>query len=408
MWQKTALDEREIPIGHQISTTLSDVLSDTKLFPGTNRHKAFKKLAGITGVDLESGLVNVQLTPKKKTQMKFGKYLHGRGFDADTCREASSKLRASVEMYKGAKLSFTENGDEAVEVYENGPHSCMAHCESVRAYDSVDICVAYVKIGERIVARTLVSCNQEEKIWMCIYGNNDIIRPLLDAAGYSRGEFEGLTIKAIECRDSYYAPWRDDDLGYIVDGDRMKISCRGEGGSSTDGVLGRSCDRCEGVCHEDDTYWSDFYEEQMCGDCHIDLHVYIDYLGESFAIEDSNIVYIDHDYYHIEDSNIVCINHDYYHIEDSDTICYSEHECDWILKDDATYSEYDKDYFLTDDVVKAITKLDGEPEICHPDFCVELENEEGEEVWVHDDISSEYEEWVIDHIKQLKLEFAES
>tara|TARA_R100000541_G_scaffold51481_1_gene58943 strand:+ start:316 stop:1497 length:1182 start_codon:yes stop_codon:yes gene_type:complete len=393
MWQKNALDERELQVGHQIITTLSDVLSDTELFPGTSRFRASKKFAGITGVDLESGLVEIQISDQKSTKMKFGKYLHGRGFDADTCREASSRLRASVEMVKGAKLLFTENGDEAVDVYKNGPYSCMAHCESIRAYDSVDICVAYVKIDDRIVARTLVSCNQEEKIWMSIYGNNDIIRPLLDAAGYVSGSFQGLTIAAIEHRDSYYAPYRDDDLGYIVAGDRMVISCRGDGGQSTDGVLGRSCERCGEVGHEDEMYWSDYHEEQMCLDCHSDLHVYVDYLGDSVATEDENIV---------------CINHDYYHVEDYETICYSEYECHWILREDATFSDYDEDYFLTYDVVEAITKLDGEPEICHPSNCVQLENEEGEEVWVHDDIASDYEEWVIEHIKQLKLEFAES
>jgi len=388
MWQKTALDEREIPIGCNINSTLADVLSDTKLFPGNSNVVASKKFAGITGVDLKSGLVNVQLTPMKRTQMKFGKYLHGRGFDADTCREASSKLRASVEMYNGAKLLFTKNGDEAVEVYKHGPHSCMAGCESVRAYDSADICVAYVKIGDRIVARTLVSCNQEEKIWLSIYGNGDIIRPLLDKAGYFKGDFEGLTIAAIEYRDTYYAPYRDDGLGYIEEGNRLMISYSGEGGNTTNGLLGISCERCGCICHEEEICWSDYFDEYMCEDCHSDLHIYVDSLCESFALEDDNIVRINYDYYHI----------------DEEDICYSDHEGDYILKDEATYSDYDGDYFFTNEVVEAITKLDGETEICHPDNCVELENEEGEEVWVHDDIASAYEEWVPE---QLNLELEE-
>tara|TARA_R110000824_G_scaffold23140_5_gene83469 strand:- start:927 stop:2108 length:1182 start_codon:yes stop_codon:yes gene_type:complete len=392
MWQKTALDEREIPILHKIQSTLSDILSDTKLFPGTNRYKASKKLAGITGVDLESGLVDVQLTPAKKTQMKFGKYLHGRGFDADTCREASSKLKASVEMVKGAKLEFTSDGDEASDVYENGPFSCMSDCESVRSYDSVDICVAYVKLGERIVARTLVSCNQESKVYLRIYGNRDIIKPLLYAAGYVKGDFEDLTIAAIEYRDTYYAPWRDDGLGYTLDGDRLLISSGGEGGASTNGTLGTSCERCGVICNTEDMYWSDYHEEQQCESCHEELHVYINHLGESFAVADDNIV---------------CINHDYYHIEDYDTICYSEHENEWLLCDDAIWSEYAGEYYKADDVVEAITKLDEDTEVCHSDHCVELENEEGEEVWVHDDIASAFEEHVAELCKQLKLDLEE-
>lgn len=392
MWQKTALDEREIPIGHYIDSTLSDVLSDPTLFPKVCRRVACKKLAGITGVDLESGLVDVQLTPEKKTQMKFGKYLHGRGFDADTCREASSKLKASVEMIKGAKLEFTRDGDEASDVYENGPHSCMAHNESVRSYDSVDICVAYVKIGERIVARTLVSCNQESKVYVCIYGNKDIMKPLLEEAGYVEGNFEGLTIEAIESRGSYYAPWRDDSLGYTLDGDRLLISSTGEGGSSTDGIIGTSCERCGVICHTEEMYWSEYHEETQCENCHEELHVYIDHMGDTFAVEDQNIV---------------CINYDYYHTDDCDTICYSEHHAEWLLCDDAIWSEYAEDYYKADDVVEAITKLDEDTEVCHSDHCVELENEEGEEVWVHDDIASAFEEHVAELCKQLKLDLEE-
>ena len=392
MWQKTALDEREIPIGLSIDSTLSDVLSDPTLFPYGCRRIASKKLAGITGVDIESGLVDVQITPEKKTQMKFGKYLHGRGFDADTCREASSKLKASVEMLKGAKLEFTRDGDEASDVYVDGPHSCMSHCESIRSYDSVDICVAYVKLGERIVARTLVSCNQESKVYVCIYGNRDIMKPLLEEAGYVEGGFEGLTIEAIECRGSYYAPWRDDDLGYILDGDRLLISNTGEGGSSEGGTLGTPCERCGDNCNTEDMHWSEYHEEQQCENCHNELHVYIDHLGESFAVEDDNIIQI---------------NNDYYHTEDYDIICYSEHENEWLLRGDAVFSEYEEEYYKADDVVEAITKLDEDPEMCHSDHCVELENEEGEEVWVHDDISSAFEEHVAELCKQLKLDLEE-
>jgi hypothetical protein len=218
------------------------------------------------------------------------------------------------------------------------------------------------------------------------------MEPLLEEAGYVKGNFEGLTIEAIKYCDTYYAPYRDDGLGYTLDDDRLLISSVGEGGGSTDGILGTSCERCGDLCHADDMYWSDYYEGQQCESCHNDLHVYIDHLDSTFAVEDDNIIQI---------------NYDYYHVEDHDTICYSELGEEWLLRDDAIWSEYEEDYYKADDVVEAITKLDGEPEMCHSDHCVELENEEGEEVWVHDDISSAFEKHVAELCKQLKLDLEE-
>ena len=384
MIQEKALDGSKIQT-KVISTTLDDALYEVV---GTKFGYAPDTLNGLVGVDIESGLVEVQLTPEKKTKMKFGKYLVSRGFDDKIVRDGSSKLKASVEMIKGAALSFTTNGEEAMEVYEEGPHSCMSHCSAVQVYDGVDICVAYVKVGGRILARALATTNPEDKMHSRIYGNKDMMQPLLEKAGYScDGSWEDLTVARIEHGSTYWAPYSDEGMGYEHDGDRLILSHCGEGGASTDGLLGRVCDNCREAMCDDDRYWSEYHEQDMCESCYDEQHVYIESMSNSYAIDDDDIVEIRCEYYHTDD------------------LCWSEAEQEWLLEDDAIYSEISGDYHSEDNLTMAIVNVDTlEEELVPTEECQQIDDRERVSQWVWDEIAEEYEKSVSD---QLELELGD-
>jgi len=335
--------------------------------------EAYSPPNGIVGVEEDSGLVQIELGKGKRTSMKFGKFLVKSGLGEDVARDWSSKLKSVLEQMKGAKLKLTNSSEEAVAIYRNGPNSCMAGMDCVGAYHSEDVAVAFVVIGERVVARTVVCKNPEIGLqYMCIYGNRDLLLPLLREAGYTNGDLDGCKLARIEANDGVFLPYLD--CGTNVDdcGDHLLASNHGEYCSqNTCGYLEpmQHCESCGEATHEDEVNYSDYYQEHYCGDCHHERHEYVD--GEYYATDSDDIV-------STGDGSWIM----------SDNACFVDRDGEHYHTDNVSYSEYLEEHIQSSDAVEAITNVEYPGgETCHKDDCELIDGR-----WVHDSITEEYKQ----------------
>lgn len=123
----------------------------------------------------------------RQTPIKPGRYL--RMFYPNL---SENKIRDLANEIGDRELRFAKTKDEIINVYKNGPSSCMSHQDDkyqscihpVAAYGDSDIQVAYIKSGDRIVARSLVW--PEKKAYLRPYGDSIRIERELKALGYKR------------------------------------------------------------------------------------------------------------------------------------------------------------------------------------------------------------------------------
>ncbi len=367
MIQKFALDGAVI--GYVILPRLLE-----EILPNTHPPK------GIIGYDVDSGLVLVKLNAVKEAYMKMGKYLNKAGETPEVARDYSSKLRAAINIIKGAKLQITETPEQVVHVYEQGPHSCMSGCDSVQVYCTDSVAVAFVEIDDDIVARTVICKDPEMGLqYSRIYGNTDILRPLLTKAGYAQGDLEGCTLARVYDADGLImCPYLDNAEWVTDQGDHLSLdSCGDFSGQNESGVLSVVCDECECITDNDETSYCEFTERMLCDGCFEDTHVNID--GET---------------YHTESDDIIRDIDGWWHLVDD--VVFIKAQNGYLHRVDATYIEYSEEWCNTDDTINAITNMDtkeGEP--CPKFNCTIADDGR----WVHDDL-------VHDYNRQMNLEFA--
>lgn len=194
-------------------------------------------------------------------------------------------------------LKFVENDDPDgwVNVYENGPYSCMKgeDCVRVYAYPGNGLRLAYmVDLDERIVGRAILRDDEEYKGYVRIYpakNNSDDIalnmamRELLAGAGYgSQINLDGVKVHRIwhdRGAHSIVMPYidagsggsqscsrPDHDDNYVTLGEDVIQCCSQEGY-----VGGRvsSCGECGcDIYDEEDMHTTyDGEGETVCGDC---------------------------------------------------------------------------------------------------------------------------------------------
>lgn len=359
MFQAKALNGKRL----KIAIELKDVAIVEVFNPSTLPN-------GLVSIDLDTGMAEVAVTPDKRQYMKVGKLLRKNGCSEDQCKYTSAKVKAAVQAIKGAKLKFTSTEEEAYEVYKYGPHSCMSGEESVKAYSSDDVCVAYVEVGDRIVARSVVCYNEDiGKQYIRIYGFDELMEPLLHKAGYESGTLDGCKLTRIEgYNDRVLCPYLDCGTRVSDTGHSLEVDSWGEYGSQNpDGYLGRECASCGEPHLEDDMSWSEHYEDDFCVSCFGDKHVYIN--GSFYAMESDDV---GQDKF----GNFLLV-------EDAS---YSEHHQAWIPDDVVAYSDYTEDNYYYTELVDAITNVqfqEGEP--CLKEDCTLYNNK-----WIHDDIIDEY------------------
>lgn len=233
-----------------------------------------------------------------QTPMKAGRYLARYYPDL-----APHQVRDLVALIpRAATLQFAVTADDIETIYTRGPKSCMSHpagyfdgpCHPVRVFGDSDLHLAYVanRDGEP-TARTLVW--PEKKRHSRIYGDEILIAPLLEAAGFTRASLRGARIRRIDCDNNVVMPYLDEARSFdIVDDDWLSI-----GGpfpaEATNGIASiaerATCDYCDESVDRDDLDTVD--GERWCSDCR-DNHAFIsDFSDQAFRNNDRVDVIVD-------------------------------------------------------------------------------------------------------------------
>lgn len=200
-----------------------------------------------------------------QTKMKPGRYLtkfypHLSG---DEVRELATRVDRAIEV------KFATTREAWVEVYCNGPHSCMAYplndehwnvqdTHPVEVYCAGDLELAYLascelgQDGFRASSRAIVW--PAKKVYKRIYGDRERMQAALEALGYSEGVLQGARMLKIMEGEAFVVPYLDCGHRAREEGDFLIIDNQGE----VD---------CEVTCGlaEDNLVYCDYYEERRQG-----------------------------------------------------------------------------------------------------------------------------------------------
>lgn len=237
-----------------------------------------------------------KLACNRYTSMKAGRYLNkffgGLG-------EATIKAWAERQAARGkpAKLSFMAGTDKAgwIRAYREGPHSCMQgeDCVQVYAHPTSVLRLAYLSEGESsIMARCIV--REDKKEWIRCYPLTDssenqkwhtAMNEAVKQAGYTHGNLDGVHLDKQEVpgyTGRYIMPYLDGDTTGLtehattisvgddddVNGQQQAgfVSFDGDGDEDEDDYM--SCDMCGDRTHNEETYYIEASEENVCGHCH--------------------------------------------------------------------------------------------------------------------------------------------
>lgn len=226
----------------------------------------------------------------KQTRMRPGRYL-AKYFEGVLSGPDIALWCAKMGVVNNdSTLQFASTPEDILNVYLEGPDSCMAHGLSrysssvhpVKAYGNSDLQVAYcVKTDEdcmgndreRIIARTV--CWPEKKRYSVIYGDNYRLTELLTAAGYVWGNFDGARLRKIGEHPEYVCPYIDDAARVDVVGEYLVIDDDGDYDCQmTNGLVafGKYCPCC-GNRRDAEFTFIENVEEYWCEYC-VDSHAY--------------------------------------------------------------------------------------------------------------------------------------
>jgi hypothetical protein len=177
-------------------------------------------------------------------------------------------------------LKLARTGDEIVEVYTNGPNSCMSYssvADCTRVYAGPDLAVAYItNQHDEISARAVVW--PERKLYYNYYGDGRI-EASLEAEGYKQGSLAGARIQRIPDGNGFVGPYID---GVYACSDRGDFLVLDHGGAlcaeNTDGTIGSAitCCNCGDYVEEGDECTDPYNGETWCNYCYDDNFVYCD------------------------------------------------------------------------------------------------------------------------------------
>ncbi len=276
-----------------------------------------------------------------------GKYLAL--FPNLTQEEVKSRATAINNILKPTTLSFAHSSTEIVDIYLNGPSSCMSrptseygtngtHPVSVYGYDN-DIAVAYIRRGERIIARTVV--NTRRKQWVEIYGHDSALKSLLKTSGYTQNNYalEGCKLSLVKLDDGgFVLPYLDGTVDTVcMKSDHLIINDDGAYEATT--TCGSSnvmiiCEECQQHVGEDDAYHIDDTSGNVCYDC-----------------LSSKYIRINDDYFHRDECSCTEDTEEYFVTDDPGDII----EIDDLFYGDTDsyeYCEIDECHYLMDDLVR--------------------------------------------------------
>lgn len=128
----------------------------------------------------------------KRATMKPTRYWHEYigGSDMFECMMDAKMMVGDIT------LNFAKTREDIRRVYENGPNSCMSGnagqyfsdaVHPVEAYATPDLELAYLSVGDEIIARSL--CNANTKEYVRIYGDTGRMASFLKDAGYHENQY---------------------------------------------------------------------------------------------------------------------------------------------------------------------------------------------------------------------------
>jgi hypothetical protein len=231
----------------------------------------------------------------RQTRMKPGKYLKKYFGDVLSAERITELATAFCAEFKPMDLKFAADADDIEHVYRHGPNSCMSYsadgysgsCHPVRAYAGPDLQIAYIgRDADNITARCVVW--PSKKVHTRIYGDELRLRPLLEAAGYSKGTLHGARMTAIkdDGDDGYVVPYVDCCTWAEADGGFLHIGHGDIHLKETNGVSGdrrQRCACCDVAMHEDYSFYCDDDGETMCESCDGEHRFMCEYDGASHS-----------------------------------------------------------------------------------------------------------------------------
>lgn len=227
------------------------------------------------------GMVAFTESPEKgaadrQTRMRPGTYLQRFYSDKLSPDEIQALARDYAGRFEDNVLLLATSADDIERVYTTGPRSCMSARASdysspfhpTRVYAAGDLAVAYVMRGGHIVGRAL--CWPKEKKHSRIYGDEDRLAPLLDAAGYRHERLYGAKLLRETHGNSLVCPYIDEVYRVTDYGDYLTIG--GDlAADSTHGLINyknnKYCPSCEERCDEDSMYFMEDTQRSLCEVC---------------------------------------------------------------------------------------------------------------------------------------------
>lgn len=285
------------------------------------------------------------------TVMKPGRYLQkyfGDKLDPKQIKELADRY---VGEHMVSELKWATTQEEMIRAINLGPSdSCMSagfyegrerwfrgHIHPAAVYAAGDIHVAYIENGNgEVIARAV--CNINDKTAARIYGDDRLLLPALEAAGYTqeRGALVGCRLLKIQNRSgrghNWIMPYVDAGIGsggghlYVDDeGEFWRLDERGdastyegyEGDGTFDGDSHKcTCPCCDDRVDEDDLEYVECRDESICRRC-----IENAYVRGIIGSRRHNEGYI-----HIDDA-ILCESDDTYYASDV-TDCHNVHPCE--------------------------------------------------------------------------------
>lgn len=227
-----------------------------------------------------------------QTPLKVGRYLT-KFYPHLTKKEIAYWVAKHIEKFCSYKdsLLLATTPDKIIEVYKNGPQSCMKGMDCVKVYGAGDLAIAYIEKDDRITARCVVW--PDKKIYNRIFGDADTLSPTLALNGYTKGDIEGARLLKIAEGSQFIMPYIDNQDEITIGKDFLyigSISDKNHDGeckcSNTDGFSGleNSCDNCNEGIEDDDCY--SLNGETYCESCYDVRTFYCESCQESCENDD--------------------------------------------------------------------------------------------------------------------------
>ncbi len=294
-----------------------------------------------------------KLKLERYTSTKPGRYLtRFFGGENGVLSEAQIKYWAERQAARAcpAELKFIAGTDKDgwVRVYRDGPSSCMQGEDSVAVYahDTSVLRLAYLEHAGEIKGRCIV--RDDIKEWVRCYPNtnttenqrwHDAMQSAIEAEGYTHGNLSGVYLDKVKHPSAgrydrkYVMPYLDSGAGrnkhhtYLSEeGSLLLVGADGECGQQQDGFVdldgGNECAECGDRIREDEGYYIEGEEIEVCSRCYENEFV-LAYgrRGLEETIRLTNAIEVNGNWYdpnYLSDNDIFeCESRgEYYHVDD--------------------------------------------------------------------------------------------